>query len=197
MKNGFYELIDLLVDQGADMEVRNDDGDTPLMLAVRSDHPEVVDALCKRGCDMHTHGFDNIDPIDYAINKRNLILSDVLMKHERHHTASGAHNASVNTSTTTTSSHDDSSSSANNTSVNSPTVSTTTTQPIIHPHNLSTIKENISLASLIQKEQDVYNTSAADEPQPSQATEAQFTATDESTSNNNKNTNNEQIFLSE
>ncbi len=32
---------------------------------------------------MHTHGFDNVDPIEYAINKRNLYLSDVLMKHER------------------------------------------------------------------------------------------------------------------
>jgi len=34
---------------------------------------------------MHTHGFDNIDPIEYAMNKRNLFLSDVLMKHERQH----------------------------------------------------------------------------------------------------------------
>lgn len=53
------------------------------MLAVRSEHPNVVDLLCKRGSDMHTHGFDNVDPIEYAINKRNLYLSDVLMKHER------------------------------------------------------------------------------------------------------------------
>ena len=67
------------------MEIRNDDGDTPLMLAVRSDHTAVVDALCKRGCNMHTHGFDNVDPIEYAMNKRNLFLSDVLMKHERQH----------------------------------------------------------------------------------------------------------------
>lgn len=67
------------------MEVKNEDSDTPLILAVRSDHPAVVDFLCKRGCNMHAHGFDNIDPIDYAINKRNLFLSDVLMKHERLH----------------------------------------------------------------------------------------------------------------
>ena len=77
--------MELLLDHGADLEAKNDDGDTPLMLAVRSDHPEVVDTLCKRGCDMHTHGFDNIEPIDYALSKRNLYLSDVLMKHERQH----------------------------------------------------------------------------------------------------------------
>ena len=73
----------MLVDCGADMEIKNDDGDTPLMLAVRSDHTDVVNTLCKRGCNMHTHGFDNIDPIEYAVSKRNLYLSDVLMKHEQ------------------------------------------------------------------------------------------------------------------
>lgn len=74
-----------MLDHGAELEAKNEDGDTPLMLAVRSDHAEVVDALCKRGCNMHTHGFDNIEPIDYALNKRNLYVSDVLMKHERQH----------------------------------------------------------------------------------------------------------------
>ncbi len=72
-----------MIDNGADLEVKNEDGDTPLMLAIRSEHTAIVDILCKRGCNMHTHGFDNIDPIDYAFNKRNLYLSDVLMKHER------------------------------------------------------------------------------------------------------------------
>ena len=53
------------------------------MLAVRSEHASVVDLLCKRGCNMHTHGFDNVEPIEYAINKRNLYLSDILIQHER------------------------------------------------------------------------------------------------------------------
>ena len=53
------------------------------MLAVRSEHSALVDLLCKRGANRHVLGFDNIDPIDYAINKRNQYLSDVLLKHER------------------------------------------------------------------------------------------------------------------
>ena len=77
--------MEILIDNGADLEVKNDDGDTPLMLAVRSEHAAVVDLLCQRGCNMHAHGFDDIDPLDYALNKRNLYLSDVLMKHERQH----------------------------------------------------------------------------------------------------------------
>ena len=42
----------------------------------------VVDALCKRGSNVHAPGFDSIGPIDYALNKKNAYLSDVLMKHD-------------------------------------------------------------------------------------------------------------------
>ncbi len=73
------ELVELLIENGANMESKNEDGDTALMLAVRSEHTAVVDTLCKRGCQVHT------DSIEYAKNKRNLYLSDVLLKH---HTAS-------------------------------------------------------------------------------------------------------------
>lgn len=93
-QNGYAELAELLIDNGAETEIKNEDGDTALMLAVRSEHANVVDLLCARGCDMHTHGFDNIDPIDYAVNKRNLYLSDVLMKHERQHLNSTSSNLS-------------------------------------------------------------------------------------------------------
>jgi ankyrin repeat protein len=37
----------LLIDYGADLEIKNDDGDTPLMLAVRSEHPNVVDLVSR------------------------------------------------------------------------------------------------------------------------------------------------------
>ena len=77
--------------------MKNEDGDTPLMLAVRSEHAAVVDLLCQRGCNMHAHGFDDIDPLDYALNKRNLYLSDVLMKHERQHLNSVSSTNSVDT----------------------------------------------------------------------------------------------------
>ena len=53
------------------------------MLAVRSEKTDLVDLLCKRGCNMRVQGFDHVEPIEYAINKRNLYMSDVLMKHER------------------------------------------------------------------------------------------------------------------
>lgn len=91
------EIVDCLLDSGAHTEIKNDDGDTALMLAVRSEHAAVVDALCKRGCDLHAQGFDNIDPLDYAKNKKNLYLSDVLLKHDavsRQNSQSSTHSGS-------------------------------------------------------------------------------------------------------
>ncbi len=85
------------------MELKNEDGDTPLMLAVRSNQLGVVDMLCKRGCNLHTQGFDNMEPIDYAINKHNLFISDVLMKHERQHLNSAS--SSVNESSNNNNNH--------------------------------------------------------------------------------------------
>jgi len=83
-QNGHAAVAAILIDNGADMEARNNDGDTALMLAVRSEHTPVVDLLCQRGCNLHTTGFDKIEPLNYALNKRNRYMSDVLMKHERH-----------------------------------------------------------------------------------------------------------------
>jgi ankyrin repeat protein len=71
-----------LVEFHASLEARNDDNDTPMMLAVRAEHPAIVDFLCSKGSDLHTMGYDKIDPISYAMNKRNLYMSDVLIKHE-------------------------------------------------------------------------------------------------------------------
>lgn len=103
-KNGFFELVELLIDHGADMEAKNEDGDTPLMLATRSNYLEVVDTLCKRGCDMHAHGFENIEPIDYAVSKRNLYLTDVLMKHGGPHTTTSPNTAATATTKSSSSS---------------------------------------------------------------------------------------------
>ena len=75
-KNGYLEIVETLIENGADMERKNEDGDTALMLAVRSEHLSIVDTLCKRGCSV-SH-----DSVDYAKNKRNLYLSDMLLKHQ-------------------------------------------------------------------------------------------------------------------
>jgi ankyrin repeat protein len=98
LKNGYADVCEILLDANADMEIKNDDEDTPLMLAVRSEHSSVVDLLCQRGCDVHTQGFDRIQPIDYAVNKRNMYLSEMLLKHERRQSSNSSSTGQINNS---------------------------------------------------------------------------------------------------
>lgn len=125
------------------------------MLAVRSEHTSVVDLLCKRGCNMHTHGFDNIDPVEYAINKRNLYLSEVLMKHERQFSQTSAGSEVP-------------SSPLSNQSTTSPTATTTTAAAAIGSTSNQQIlrkkdslnddfNSNVSLTGLLHKQQEEHN----------------------------------------
>ena len=138
------EIVELLIDNGADLELKNEDGDTPLMLAVRSDHPSIVDSLCKRGCNTHTQGFDNIEPIDYAINKRNLFISDVLMKHERQHLNSASSSLTESVNYNKINENSNQKNPGQSSSLNAATNSDSD----------ESIRPNVSLTSLIHHEQD-------------------------------------------
>jgi ankyrin repeat protein len=89
-KMGHLSVCQILVEFNANLEARNDDDDTPMILAVRSEHSAIVDYLCSKGSDVHTVGFDKMDPISYSMNKRNLYMSDVLIKHELRQTSDSA-----------------------------------------------------------------------------------------------------------
>jgi ankyrin repeat protein len=139
------------------MEKKNNDGDTPLMVAVRAEHANVVDLLCKHGCDIHTHGFDNIEPMQYAINKRNLYMSDVLMKHERQNphvsTSPGVpptiYENPVNVSSSNASDSNLTSSIATAINNNAPS-------PTSRVDVNNNLKPNLSLSSLLQQQQEMH-----------------------------------------
>jgi hypothetical protein len=99
---------------------------------------------------MHTHGFDNVDPIEYAINKRNLYLSDVLMKHERQLSTQMSNSGETTTTNTTTTA----------------TTHTTTTanHPMIKNKNNNNnddsaidFSSNISLTGLLHQQQEEHD----------------------------------------
>ena len=106
--------------------------------------------LCKRGSNMHTHGFDNVDPIEYAINKRNLYVSDVLMKHQLSTQMSNNGETTNNTNTTTN---------TTTTTTTSPTHAVTTSHPMIKNNNDSAIdfNSNVSLTSLLHQQQEEHD----------------------------------------
>ena len=53
VSSGNREKIELLIAQGADVNARDSNGNTPLMLAARSGHSEIVQFLIDRGADVH------------------------------------------------------------------------------------------------------------------------------------------------
>ena len=64
------EVIQTLVDAGADINARNNDGETPLHNAATTNTPEVIQALLDTGADINARNNDGDTPLDLAIKKR-------------------------------------------------------------------------------------------------------------------------------
>jgi ankyrin repeat protein len=56
----------LLIDLGADLEFRDDNGDTPLMITIRQDNHRLATHLVNLGADVNTTGADGKSALDVA-----------------------------------------------------------------------------------------------------------------------------------
>jgi len=77
-------FIELIIDHGAQLDVRHKDGRTPLLQAIAYDHAAVVKSLIDKGADINalSHGkhANKMSPIQYAaLNKRTEIM-EILIK---------------------------------------------------------------------------------------------------------------------
>ncbi|MDQ5890921.1 MAG: uncharacterized protein QG604_795 [Candidatus Dependentiae bacterium] len=63
---GNLAAVTSCLDEGAAIEFRDEDGDTPLLLAAQEGHYPVVRLLVERGADIHAANEDGYSVLDYA-----------------------------------------------------------------------------------------------------------------------------------
>lgn len=77
------DVIDVLLDAGADVDLRSRDGLTPLMEVIsqsRNEHIEVVQLLLNEGADMRA-GMNDMSPLYYAIQHEKFPIISLLLRY--------------------------------------------------------------------------------------------------------------------
>ena len=77
--DGHKEITELLINNGADLNVKDREGLTPLHYAVYEGHKEVVALLIAKGADVNPKNKDDETPLDWP--KRHPEIADLLRKH--------------------------------------------------------------------------------------------------------------------
>ena len=67
--------------EGADVNAKRDDGDTPLHNASFKGYKEIAELLIAKGADVNARRDDGKTPLDFAIRGGRLITSDLLRQH--------------------------------------------------------------------------------------------------------------------
>lgn len=69
-----------LLDNGADVHRRTPAGETPLVLCIRRNLPNVLEALCRRGANMEENSADGPCPLWLALQSGNEDLASTLVR---------------------------------------------------------------------------------------------------------------------
>lgn len=74
--------IKLLIDNDVDLNVQNDQGQTPLYTVISDGtHPDIVELLLDNGADPHIAENNGRTPLQHAIFNSNLIVTELLVKY--------------------------------------------------------------------------------------------------------------------
>ncbi|CAH1059861.1 ankyrin repeat domain-containing protein [Paenibacillus pseudetheri] len=65
-KNGNLDIVKLLIEAGADKEIKDVGRQTPLSIAITNNHYDITKYLIEEGADIHSKGHNNLQPIHFA-----------------------------------------------------------------------------------------------------------------------------------
>ncbi|ORX81654.1 ankyrin, partial [Anaeromyces robustus] len=72
-------IINYLIDQGADINIKNTDGDTPLIIATKKNYMECCEKLISNDVDVHCKDISGNTPLMIAIKNENYGLTQLLI----------------------------------------------------------------------------------------------------------------------
>jgi ankyrin repeat protein len=79
----YAEGLRLLLDRGAELEARDDDGESALFTAAACDHEGIVDILLSRGADVRARNMYGVTPLREASSEGRLGMVRLLVQHLR------------------------------------------------------------------------------------------------------------------
>ncbi|WP_342223953.1 ankyrin repeat domain-containing protein [Spiroplasma endosymbiont of Asaphidion curtum] len=80
--NNNYLLVKFLIENGANINARNNDRDTPLHSAARNGNFEIVELLLKHGADVNAITKDGRTPLHYATQEGHIDIVKLLIEHK-------------------------------------------------------------------------------------------------------------------
>ena len=78
-KRGNLEIAKLLIEAGADKEIKNVGRQSPLSIAVSNKNIDIAKYLLEVGADIHSKGPNNLQPIHFACSKGNKEIIELLL----------------------------------------------------------------------------------------------------------------------
>lgn len=79
---GYHAVAEILLTNGASVDMTNQVGMTPLHMAVVENHPNAVEVLLAHGADInYRDGYHGCTPLDLADASKNCKVADILRSH--------------------------------------------------------------------------------------------------------------------
>jgi len=81
--SGYFDILRLLCDRGAAIEIRNHEGRTPLHIAVSYGQKEIVRFLCDRGADITAQNREGQNAVQIASSRGYLEIAEILQQYQK------------------------------------------------------------------------------------------------------------------